>query len=234
MRPLRGSQSPAGKGFAAAGFVRQLHAFALRGVDDGVIADHIAAANRMDADLVVRAFADDSLASVPRVRVVRKASRFGQNLRELFRGAARGILLQPVMHLDDFEIERWAEDFRRLFREPEKRVHADAVVRRKDHGDLRGGMIDRRELRIRVAGGPHDADFSVLHAAGEHEFQDVRAGEVDHRIAARHGSGEVAAHVHFAREFERRIAFRASDQSLAHAAFGAIDENAEWSRHVKE
>ena len=42
-----------------------------------------------------------------------------------------------MMHLDDFEIEVRAENFRRLAREPEQRVDAGGKIRRPDDGDLR-------------------------------------------------------------------------------------------------
>ena len=61
------------------------------------------------------------------------------------------------MHLHDFEIEGRPEDLRGFAREPEERVHADAVVRREDDRDLRGGVLDRGDLRVGVAGRADDA-----------------------------------------------------------------------------
>src|SRR5260221_9933025 len=48
VRPERGSQRAARKGLAARGLVRQLHALALRGKNDRVIADDVAPADRVN------------------------------------------------------------------------------------------------------------------------------------------------------------------------------------------
>ena len=64
--PLRGAQRAVGKRVAARRLVRQLHALAGVRKNDRVVAHDIAAADRMDADLRRRAFADDALATVPR------------------------------------------------------------------------------------------------------------------------------------------------------------------------
>ena len=63
--PLRGAQRPVGKGVTAAGLVGQLHALAVVGENDGVIPDHIATAQGMDADLSAGALAGDALPPVP-------------------------------------------------------------------------------------------------------------------------------------------------------------------------
>src|SRR6185436_15997032 len=62
--PLGGAESAIGEGVAAAGFVGQLHAFAVSGEDDGVISYHIAAAQGVDANLGAGALAGDALAAV--------------------------------------------------------------------------------------------------------------------------------------------------------------------------
>ena len=64
VRPERGAAGTTGKGLAAGGFVGQLHALALRGVDDGVVAHDIAAADGVHADLGVGALAHDAMPAV--------------------------------------------------------------------------------------------------------------------------------------------------------------------------
>src|SRR5580704_13204693 len=62
--PLRGAKSAIGERLAARGFVRQFEALTVGGEDDGVVADDIAAANRVNADLRRSSFADKALAAV--------------------------------------------------------------------------------------------------------------------------------------------------------------------------
>src|SRR5689334_6872695 len=62
--PEGGAQGAAGEGFAAGSFVGEFDALALRGVDDGVIADDVAAAHGVDPDLVLGAFTDDAVAAM--------------------------------------------------------------------------------------------------------------------------------------------------------------------------
>ena len=59
-----------------------------------------------------------------------------ENLCERRGSPARGVLLHPVVHLDDFQIEVGPENFRRLARQPEERVDARGIVRCPDHWDV--------------------------------------------------------------------------------------------------
>ncbi|MDB6153344.1 MAG: hypothetical protein JWL90_1797, partial [Chthoniobacteraceae bacterium] len=67
-----------GKSFAAGRFVGKLDALALSRVNDGMIADNISAADGMDADLVVGAFAHNPVSAVPCVVIIIKLTDFGQ------------------------------------------------------------------------------------------------------------------------------------------------------------
>ena len=62
--PLGGAEGAAGEGVAAGGFVGEFEALARRGVDHRVIADHVTAADGMDADFVIGSFADNAGTSV--------------------------------------------------------------------------------------------------------------------------------------------------------------------------
>src|SRR5436305_13422285 len=84
MCPEGGAERPAGEGFAARGFVREFDAFALRGVDDGVIADDIAAADGVDADLRIRARTDNSVPAMLGVVIVFQLADLRENLDEPF------------------------------------------------------------------------------------------------------------------------------------------------------
>src|SRR3982750_1794002 len=65
VRPGCRSQSAAREGLAARSFMREFHALSLCGVNYRVIAHDVAAANRMHADLVLGAFADDTVPPMP-------------------------------------------------------------------------------------------------------------------------------------------------------------------------
>ena len=87
----------------------------------------------------VRAFADDARAAVPRGFVQMQLAHVRQNFRQRLGRAAGRVLFQAMVHLDDFEVEVRAEDFRRLAREPEQRVDAGGKIRRPDDGNFRLG-----------------------------------------------------------------------------------------------
>ena len=98
--------------------MRKLQPFPRPGERHGMIANDIATADRMDADLVRRPFADQTFASVSHIFPVIELPNFAQNLRQLFRGPARRIFFKAMMDLRDFEIEISPEHFRRFSGEP--------------------------------------------------------------------------------------------------------------------
>src|SRR6266705_2072741 len=62
--PPGGAQGAVGEGLPAAGFVGQFQSFAVRGKDDGMVADDVAATQRVHANLVVGPFAGEPVAAV--------------------------------------------------------------------------------------------------------------------------------------------------------------------------
>lgn len=65
---MSGAQGAAGKDPAITGLMRELHALTERSEKHRVIADNIAAADRMDANLGRGAFANDALSAVTQCR----------------------------------------------------------------------------------------------------------------------------------------------------------------------
>src|SRR5512138_3755534 len=112
--PLRGAHGAAGELLAGGRPVRELQALALAAEEDGVLADDVAAAQRLDPDLPGRPLAEDA---VPRVRerVLRiAAERLGRHLAEPDGRARRRVALLLVVHLDDLDVVVVAEDLRGL------------------------------------------------------------------------------------------------------------------------
>lgn len=89
--------------------MRQLDPFPQSREDDGMIADHIAAAQRMHPKLGLRPLAGHSLASMPRVPLITSSARFERHLGQPPRRSARRVFLEPVVHFDDLDIESLAE-----------------------------------------------------------------------------------------------------------------------------
>ena len=63
--PLGGAEGAVGESVSAAGFVSKFESFSGGGEQDGVIADDVAAAQRVQADFIFGSGSDDSFASVP-------------------------------------------------------------------------------------------------------------------------------------------------------------------------
>ena len=102
-----------------------------------VIAHDVAAAQRVHADFRRSALAGDALSAVSNHFAELLLANIGEDFREGGSGSARRILLHPVMHLDDFQIEVWSEYLRRLAGEPEQRVDAGGIIRRPNHWNPR-------------------------------------------------------------------------------------------------
>src|SRR5690242_17586707 len=80
--PLRGAKSAVGKGVTAGSFVGEFEPLAGVRKNDRVIADNIAAANRMDAYFRTGPLADDSDPAVPRHFFKLLVSDFRENFRQ--------------------------------------------------------------------------------------------------------------------------------------------------------
>ena len=223
--PLRGAECAVGEGLAAAGLVCEFHPLAIRGEDDRVIAHHVAAADGVDADLAAGAFADYAFAAVTEDFLQLDLSHVAEDFEQRGGRAAGRVLLQAVVHLDDFEVEAGAEDFGGLAGEPEERVHAGRVVRGPDHGNLRGAGPERGLLLLLVSGGADNERLAMPHA----EFGEGQGGlveaEVDDGVGLRQQWGERLAEVDLSDYFEPGHAGGAGDERLAHAALRAGDDD---------
>ena len=98
--------------------MRQLESFPGAGKNNCVVANYVAAADRMHPDFLVRAFAHDAGATLANDLFELLLADLGQYLSQRFGGSAGGIALQPMMHLDDFQIEPGPQDFGCFARQP--------------------------------------------------------------------------------------------------------------------
>jgi hypothetical protein len=105
---------------------------------DGVITDHIAAADGMDADLAASTLAGHPDAPVAGILFVIKAISLIKDLDKATGCAAGGILFEAVMHFDNLGIIIGPKDFSSLLGEPEEGVDPDAIVGGEDHGNSLG------------------------------------------------------------------------------------------------
>ena len=179
---LRRQQGAAGVAVAAVALVHQFQSLAQRREDDRVLADVVAAANRVNADLVGRTLADDPLAAVDEV----PALHFLNDLREPHRGAAGRVLLEPVVPFHDLRVEALAlERFRREVHELEQQVDHEAHVRNEQHRSLVRGGFDFGFLFGAVPGGGDDNGDLPVRAHRQHGHCAGGRGEVDQAIDAR-------------------------------------------------
>src|SRR5688500_8228057 len=98
-----------------------------------VLADHITATHRRDADLAAWPRADVAVARVALDAVVVDAAAGGDRACDRERRTRRCIALRLVMALDDLGVPLGAEDLRGLADEAEHEVDAEREVRRDDH-----------------------------------------------------------------------------------------------------
>ena len=176
--------------------MRQFHPLASRRKDDRVIAHHIAATDRVDADLRTRSLAHDAFAPVPQRFLELELAHVGEDFEQRRRRAAGRVFLQAMVHLDDLEIEARPENLRRLAREPEKRVHAGRVVRGPDHRNLRLAIRDLGFLPGLVTGRADHQRLLPLRAQPRDRQRRIVKTEIDHRVAAVDHRGQVVAEVH--------------------------------------
>ena len=101
---LRRPERSLGEGVPAGRLVGELNPLAVDGEDDGVVADHVAAAQRMHADFMFRPGADHPFATVADIGRVVPVARGAHLFGEPHRGAGGGVLLLVVVHFDDFDV----------------------------------------------------------------------------------------------------------------------------------
>ena len=137
------------------------------------------------------------------------------------------------MHFDDFKVEVGAEDFGRLAGQPKKGVYPDAVVRGEDERDLGRSLVDLLTLGNFVSGCADDEDFAGLCAGFGHLTGDVGGGKVDDGITPGERGREIVVRIDGGGHFKFRIFGGAADESLAHAALGSVDAEAERRAHER-
>ena len=101
--PFGPAQRAHGECVAAGGSVRNLEALADAAEEYGVVADNVARADDLHADLTALALPDHAFAGVSSDLVEALSGRLGQHLRDLQGSSARSVLFQPVVgfrHLD--------------------------------------------------------------------------------------------------------------------------------------
>src|SRR4030095_1075707 len=222
--PLRCAQGTSSERLTRRCVVGQFHALAVCSEDHGMIPYDVATPYGVHANFPGGAFADDAVPPVADVLLVLKLATLCEGLREALRRAARGVFLHPVMHLDDFEIEGGAQDFRRTACEPEERVYSDTVVRCENDRNLTGGVPDTGHLRVGVAGRSDHQCFLVFDAACEHQLDRIVMREIDDRVAPRNSASKIVALVDFRYDLKIGVLFRTGNEHLAHAPFGTIDK----------
>src|SRR5699024_5088824 len=116
----------------------QLQSLALTAVQDGVIADDVAPANRGEADGLPPPRPGLALPAIDRHLVQIPAQGLGHHLAQP-QGRARGrIHLVAVMPLDDLDVDAVAEYPTGDFRQLEAEIDTDAEVGRQADGDAGG------------------------------------------------------------------------------------------------
>ena len=101
-------RAPQREAVAVQGAVRQLEALAHQAEDDRVLAGVVAGAEGVQADLAPRALADQAVAAVDEP-IRARADRLADDLGQPQRGAARGVLLEVMVPLDDLDVGRVAQ-----------------------------------------------------------------------------------------------------------------------------
>ena len=177
--PQRRAHRADGEGVARRRAVGDLDAVAVAEEEDGVVADDVAAAQGLDADLVGAAGADVAVARVAGGRRQVAAGRLGERLSQVQRGPRGGVLLVPVVGLDDLHVVVGAEGAGGVRHQPQHDVDADRVVRRVHHRDVQGRDVERG-ARVRAEPGrsDHQPDALGRRRRGD-RFGHARRREVD-------------------------------------------------------
>ena len=126
-----------GKSIAAGCLVGEFDTFAVGGEKHGMVADDVAAADGVHADLMLRTCANDPLTAMTDIFVVIPALHTRDDFREADGSAAGSVFLFVVMGFDDLDIEPFGESLRGDFGKIEKQVDSDAEI---------SGLDDARAL----------------------------------------------------------------------------------------
>ena len=211
--------------------MRDFHALAIGGEEHGVVTHDIAAAERVHADFARLARADVAEAAVGDVVLPGGAGFLVEDFQNPAGSAGRRVDLVLVMHLGDLDVEAvLGENARGVAGEPEKRVHADGVVRGVNDGDRFGGFADHGAFLVGVAGGADDQAGAVFQGGLDERGGEGVDGEIDGAGGFGEGGVDVLAGVMGGGDGHARPGGGLED-GLAHAAGDSCDEkiwHVEW------
>ena len=203
--PLGGAKGAVGKGVSAAGFVGEFEAFSGSGEQNGVIANDVTAAQRMQSNFIFGSGADDSFAAVPQGIFQRKIAGLGEDVCEGCGGAAGGVLFVMVVRFDDFKVEAVSQDFRRFASEPEKGVDASGVVGSPNYGNFFGKELDGGAVFFGVSRGADDDGFGLFGGLSGDLPSGAGSAEVNDDVGGRNGRRDFVANVRGADDSELGI-----------------------------
>ena len=141
-QPLRGAEGAAGEGFAAVGTVDELDSLAQAAEDDSVLPDDVPGADGQQADLLLGSFADNPFTAADTRFVQISIQRLSHSPTQCERRAARSILLEPVVRLDDFYVVIFAEGLSHSAQEAHEQIHAEAHVGRDKDASAARKLLD--------------------------------------------------------------------------------------------
>src|SRR6266478_3302639 len=142
--PLRRAQSAAPENFAAARFVRKLKTFTWSGKNHGVLADHVAFADRLNRNLII------------------DPSCLAQNFRERFGSATRRIFFGAMMGFDNLAMEFSTKNLCSSVCQSKKRVDTHTEVRCEHDRHRVSSFFNHASLFRGVAGCSNNERLSML------------------------------------------------------------------------
>src|SRR6185437_2167701 len=146
-----------------------------------MIADDIAGANGLYADLSFYSLTDQPLAGIDSDLAQVSINRTGEDFGNLEGRAAWRVLLQPVVSFNDLDVIIVPKCSGHLADDFADQVDSDTHVRRKDAGNLLGQCFQLIELNSRKAGSPDYHGPSMV-------------SNSPHMLKCRHGRGKIDHH----------------------------------------
>ena len=161
--------------------VDELDALALAGEDDGVVAYHAAAAQRVYGYLPLRPPGSLTAAPVDETGLAANVGGAGEHEGR----PARGVLLVAVVHLGYLDVVAGPKRLGGAAHKVKKHVHAKRVVARLHNGDLRRGLVNALLLVFRKACGAKHVGHRKLRRLRHRAWHGGMVGEVDDAFRAR-------------------------------------------------
>ena len=201
-----------------------------------MLADDVAAADGVKADLFRRALAGFAMATVARDVADLALERLRHDFAQLERRAGRRVDLVAVVRFDDLDVVALAEDLRRGFGELVGGVHAHREIRRHHDRHALRRRGDGLSLRWRKAGGADHHRARVLEI-GERAFG---TREIDQHVARR-GSARIGGDLDVAlraggdveggTQLQLAIGEHGIDEGAPHPAAGAGERHFRHMSH---